>query len=69
MGIIANYPLLPALDSTRFWICVFGHFDQMHCPIKPNKAISLRYICIIPGLMFLLMPKVSTFVPLPSYEL
>ncbi len=40
------------LDSTRFWICVFGHFEQMHCPKKNNKAICSRYICIIPRLLF-----------------
>ncbi len=31
-------------------ICVFGHFDQMHCPKKSNIAICFRYICIIPRL-------------------
>ncbi len=29
-----EYQELPALDSTRFFICVSGHFDQMHCQKK-----------------------------------
>ena len=39
-----DHPWLPALDSTRFLMCVFGHFDQMYCPKTKYSHLFFVYL-------------------------